>query len=134
MIVGIGTDILKTERMEALIERFGEVFLTRTFTAAERQAAAARPLPLLYYCTRFAAKEAVFKALAPPGDAGCDPREVEILNDRTGFPRATVRGRLADLAASKKVSCISVSVSDEEDYVVAFAVVESGDGNTGYAT
>ena len=125
MILGIGTDIVKTERMQELIDKFGEVFLARTFTAEERKAAGERPRPLLYYCTRFAAKEAVFKALAPPGDAGCDPREVEILNDRTGFPYAVLRGRLGELAAAKGVSAIRVSVSDEDDYVVAFAIVEA---------
>ena len=124
MILGIGTDILKTERMQELVDKFGEVFLARTFTAGERKAAAERPRPLLYYCTRFAAKEAVFKALAPPGDAGCDPREVEILSDRTGFPYTVLRGRLGELAAAKGVSAIRVSVSDEDDYVVAFAIVE----------
>jgi holo-[acyl-carrier protein] synthase len=124
MILGVGTDIVRTERMQGLIDRFGEVFLTKTFTAEERKAADGRPRPLLYYCTRFAAKEAVFKALAPPGDAGCDPREVEILNDRTGFPYAALRGRLGELAAAKGVSAIRVSVSDEDDYVVAFAIVE----------
>jgi holo-[acyl-carrier protein] synthase len=127
MIVGVGTDIVLTERMRGLVERFGEVFLARTFTPAEREAAAARPQPLLYYCTRFAAKEAVFKALAPPGDAGCDPREVEVLNDRTGFPYATLRGRLQELAAAKSISALHVSVSDEDDYVVAFAVAEAMD-------
>jgi holo-[acyl-carrier protein] synthase len=125
MILGIGTDILATERMRELIDKFGEVFLERTFTAEERKAAALRPDPLLYYCTRFAAKEAVFKAMAPPGDAGCDPREVEVLSDRTGFPYAVLRGRLRHLATVKQVSAIRVSVSDEDDYVVAFAVVEA---------
>jgi holo-[acyl-carrier protein] synthase len=125
MILGIGTDILATQRMQELIDKFGSVFLDRTFTADERKAAALRPEPLLYYCTRFAAKEAVFKALAPPGDAGCDVREVEVLNDRTGFPYAVLRGRLEQLASAKRVSAISVSVSDEDDYVIAFAVVEA---------
>jgi holo-[acyl-carrier protein] synthase len=125
MILGCGTDILATERLRELIDKFGQVFLDRTFTAEERQAAALRPDPILYYCTRFAAKEAVFKALAPPGDAGCDPREVEVLNDRTGFPYAVLRGRLGQLATGKRVSAIKVSVSDEDNYVVAFAVVEA---------
>jgi len=125
MIVGIGTDILQTKRMRALIDNCGEVFLLRTFTAAEREAAARRPDPLLFYCTRFAAKEAVFKALAPPGDSSCDPREVEILSDRTGFPYATLRGRLQEYAATRRVSTITVSVSDEDHYVVAFAVAET---------
>ncbi len=125
MIVGVGTDILGTERMQALIESCGEVFLARTFTLAEREAAARRPEPLLFYCTRFAAKEAVFKALAPPGDAGCDPREVEILSDRTGFPYAVLRGRLQEFAEARHVSAITVSVSDEDQYVVAFAVAEA---------
>ena len=129
MIVGVGTDILKTERMRAFIDDFGEVFLARTFTPAEREAAARRPEPLLFYCTRFAAKEAVFKAIAPPGDAGCDPREVEILNDRTGFPYAVLHGRLQQFAAARGVSTITVSVSDEDDYVVAFAVAETDPGS-----
>ena len=125
MILGIGTDILATKTMRELMEKFGSVFLDRTFSTEERKAAALRPDPLLYYCTRFAAKEAVFKALAPPGDAGCDLREVEVLNDRTGFPYAVLRGRLEQLALTKRVSAIKVSVSDEDDYVVAFAVVEA---------
>lgn len=128
MIVGIGTDILQTARMRTLIDNCGEVFLTRTFTLAERKAAARRSDPLLFYCTRFAAKEAVFKALAPPGDAGCDPREAEILSDRTGFPYAVLRGRLREYAAAKRVSTVTVSVSDEDHYVVAFAVAEAVSG------
>jgi holo-[acyl-carrier protein] synthase len=124
MILGVGADIINTERMRRLIESCGEVFLDQTFTPAERETAASRPEPLLYYCTRFAAKEAVFKALALPGNAGCDPREVEVLNDRTGFPYVTLRGRLAELAASKNVASISVSLSDEREYVIAFAVAE----------
>jgi holo-[acyl-carrier protein] synthase len=125
MILGVGTDILQTARMRHLIETFGEVFLTRTFTTEERRIAAARPEPLLFYCTRFAAKEAVFKALAPPGDAGCDPREVEVTSDRTGFPQVLLRGRLEQFALQKGVHTIRVSVSDEDDFVVAFAVAES---------
>ena len=125
MILGIGTDILATQRMQELIDKFGSVFLDRTFTAEERKAATLRPEPLLYYCTRFAAKEAVFKALAPAGDAGCDVREVEVLNDGTGFPYAVLRGRLEQLAIARRVSAIKVSVSDEDDYVVAFAIVEA---------
>lgn len=125
MILGIGTDILQTARMRNLIDTFGEVFLTRTFTAEERRIAATRPEPLLFFCTRFAAKEAVFKALAPPGDAGCDLREVEVTSDRTGFPQVLLRGRLQQFAAEKGVRSVMVSVSDEDDFVVAFAVAES---------
>ena len=127
MILGTGVDIVSTDRLCALIEKCGQVFLDRTFTAREREAASLRPDPSVYYSTRFAAKEAVFKSLRPPDDSGCDPREVEVLNDPTGFPYAVLRGRLRELAAERRVSAIHVSVSDEDDYVIAFATSESRD-------
>jgi holo-[acyl-carrier protein] synthase len=124
MILGIGIDIVSTNRMRALIEERGQVFVERTFTAGERKIAASRHDPVLYYCTRLAAKEAVFKSLGASHESDRDPRDVEILNDPSGAPYAVLCGRTQAIAVECGVSTIHISISDEDDYVIAFATAE----------
>ena len=121
MIHGVGTDILAAARMGDAAS--DEVFVRKTFTASERAEAAQRDDANMYYCTRFAGKEAVFKAL------GMDPdrarlNEIEILADEFGAPHVTLHGRMADFAAGVGIARVHISLSWETDYAIAFAVAE----------
>lgn len=120
-IIGIGTDILAIARLRALSDCPEDPFFERTFTDAERKQATSRPVPLHYFSTRFAGKEAVFKSLL--ADAGIlNFREIEILGTDSGQPVVSLKGHLADWAEGKGIHKILLSLSYDSDYAVAFAV------------
>ncbi|MBR4157665.1 MAG: holo-ACP synthase [Oscillospiraceae bacterium] len=121
MIHGVGTDILSRARFGA--PEPDDPFIRRAYTQAERTEAEGRSDPNRWYCTRFAGKEAVFKALGMNPDlARLD--EIEILSDVFGVPRVRLLGRMADFAARAGVTHVHLSLSWETEYAVAFAVAE----------
>lgn len=103
----------------------GDAFLRKVYTEAEIREAEKREVPLSYYATRFAGKEAVFKALnLSPDDIRLN--EIEILNDPNGRPHATLLGNVARLAERQGITSVSVSLSYDTEYAIAFAVAENG--------
>jgi len=84
MILGIGTDICDIRRIEQSIEKFGDRFLNKTFTTNEQTYCNAKARPAMSYAKRFAAKEAVAKALAGEGTGSLAWTSVEVSNDPSG--------------------------------------------------
>ncbi|MEC8643354.1 MAG: holo-ACP synthase [Pseudomonadota bacterium] len=127
MILGIGTDIVDARRIGRSIDRFGDRFIGRVFTDAERAAADARADPALYYAKRFAAKEAVYKALSGAGVDGLGWRDAEISNLAGGAPDLLLTGRcktaLERLTPDGYNAAVSLSLSDEPPYAVAVGVI-----------
>ena len=124
MILGLGNDLVDIRRIEKTLERFGDRFLAKVFTAAERAKADSRTdsLRAATYAKRFAAKEALTKAL---GKQGLLWRDMEVGNDADGRPVLTVSGsaarNLARLVPPGMAARIHLSLSD--DYPMAQAVV-----------
>lgn len=116
MAAGIGIDLLEIHRMERALERRPGL-AARVFTDAEQEYAAARARPGRHLAARFAAKEAVVKALGMPDGFGL--REIEVVPG----PPPTVRlsGRAAELAAGRD---ISISLTHSEEYAAAVALVD----------
>ena len=126
MIKGIGTDILAIDKLKPVFsqeEYQKDSFVRKTYTPSEIEQAEERPIPLYFYATRFAGKEAVFKALTVTGE---DLRlnEIEILSDETGRPHVTLHGNALLLAQKKEISQILISLSYEDHTAIAFAVAE----------
>ena len=123
MIHGVGTDLLKLESIpDASLQR-EDPFYEKMFTAAEKQLAERKPARADWLRRRFAAKEAVFKALHAGGEhARLD--QIEILEDRLGAPAVTLHGALAAHAQQAGITAIHLSLSSEGDYALAFAVAE----------
>ncbi|HVJ45341.1 MAG TPA: holo-ACP synthase [Luteolibacter sp.] len=121
-IHGIGIDVVEVERIASAIQRHGEPFLSRLFTDAERNYCAAQKRPELHYAARFAAKEAVSKALGTGigGEAGW--LDLEITRDALGAPKLVLHGAAADFAKSKGIPEIQISLSHAKDYAAANAV------------
>ena len=124
MILGIGTDLLRMSRIPEASLRPGDPFLEKTFTLKEQAQAEERLVPRDYYCTRFASKEAVFKAL------GADPDKVrlcdiEVLDDVSGAPSVTLHGALKEHAERRGIDRIHISISYDDGLAQAFAVAES---------
>lgn len=132
MILGIGTDICDIRRIRKLYDRHPERFPAKAFTKAEREKCLARPDPVPCLSKRFAAKEAVAKALATEESGALSWQDVEIYNDKSGRPGVLLhRGaadRLRALLPENHTAHIRVSLSDEVDFAVAFAVVEARSG------
>ena len=121
----VGVDLVEIPRIERVLARYGDRFLERVFTPAERVYARGR-VPEL--AARFAAKEAVSKALgvgvrmlAPDGIGW---REVEVLGDWRGRPQITLCGRAAERAAELGLTEWAVSLSHTREYAVAFVVAQ----------
>lgn len=118
MRVGLGVDIVELDRIAGALDRHGERFLRRCFTAGE-----------LAYCgrrigalaARFAAKEAVAKALGT-GIAGFRWRDVEILRDDAGKPLVRLHGGARERLALIGATHCEVTLSHSRDYAVAAAI------------
>jgi holo-[acyl-carrier protein] synthase len=124
MIAGIGNDIIKIERMKALFDRHSQAFVNRVFTEAERSEAAARHNPMEYYAGRWAAKEAVSKALGCGIGKQCSWQDICILNAKAGNPVMTLSGHAAERAQAINTDKIHISISHEREYACAIVVLE----------
>lgn len=122
MIHGIGIDVVEVGRIEAAISNLGDAFLDRLFTAREREYCGKQKRPALHYAARFAAKEAVSKALGTGigGQAGWLDMEVE--RAESGAPKMVFTGRAADFLASSGIAEVQVSLSHAKEYAAANAV------------
>ena len=125
MIVGIGVDIAETVRFEKLSAKFGERFARRILTDDELAEFDRRKQSNIYLATRFAAKEAVAKALGTGIGEQLGFHSIQIDNDTQGKPLLRFLGSATDLIAGLKIKNAMISLSDEKHYVVAMVVLES---------
>ena len=127
-IVGLGVDVVDVKRMDrALAGPRGARFRERVFTPAERAECERHPvLCAQRYASRFAAKEAVLKALGRRTRWGFAWREVEVTRDAaSGAPAVVLRGRVAESARTLGAGRVLVSLSHESSVAVAQALAES---------
>lgn len=124
MIFGIGIDCIEVARIEARV-REGDVFVEKLFTARERAYCAARHHPAQHYAARFAAKEALFKALGTGWRGGLAWQEVEIVNEENGRPRLEVSGSVAEFAARQGIARMHVSLTHVRELACAMVVLET---------
>ena len=125
MIVGLGSDLIDIRRIEKTLERFGDRFTSRIFTEIERAKSDRRHARAASYAKRFAAKEAVAKALGTGIGRGVSWQDICIVHDDFGAPKVQLSGGAAEAAARRGGSRVELSLSDEEEYVIAFAILAS---------
>lgn len=125
VVVGMGVDIVEVERWRA-VERRRARLLPRLFTPDERGMAPGPRADAQYYAGRFAAKEAVLKALGTGLRSGCW-HDVEVGRDGLGRPVVRLRGGLAERARALGVGRVLVSISHTRHYAVASAIAVAGD-------
>ena len=125
MIIGLGNDLIDIRRIAATLDRFGERFLNRVFTDAERARSDRRQGRIASYAKRFAAKEACAKALGTGLRRGVYWRDMGVVNLPSGRPTLILTGgaanRLADLTPDGYEARIDLTLTDE--YPLAQAVV-----------
>ncbi|NTW51326.1 MAG: holo-ACP synthase [Chlorobiaceae bacterium] len=116
----IGVDIVEICRIRALYERFGAVFMRRILTEAEMAQCLSRPDPVASLAGRFAAKEAVSKALGTGISGGLSFHSIEVLNDEAGKPLVTLHP--AGLTGAPCRICLSIS--HDRHSAIAMVLVE----------
>jgi holo-[acyl-carrier protein] synthase len=121
MLFGIGTDIIRIDRVRSCLD--SPSFMAVTFTEAETQAGASRADPGSYYAKVFAGKEAVFKCFGISADALGSWREIEIVDSDEAQPAVNLSGALAELADGRGVRKVLLSLSYETEYAVAIAAL-----------
>lgn len=126
-IIGIGVDLIEVERIRAAWNRFGQRFLNRLFTPGEQAYALRRPDPAESLAARFAAKEAVMKALGT-GRYGVSWREIEVVRSPGGRPGITLLGRTRALARLMGVRAWHLSLSHSREQAVAHAIALGSGG------
>ena len=130
MILGIGNDLIDIRRIEKTLERFGERFLDRVYTAEERARAERRPFNrAATYAKRFAAKEACAKALGTGLRQGVFWRDMRVANLSSGQPTLSLSGgaaaRLAKITPPGMVAQINLTMTDDHPWAEAVVVISA---------
>lgn len=121
-VFGIGIDVVEVERIASAMQRHGTPFLTRLFTAGEREYCESRKTPALHYAARFAAKEAVSKALGTGIGGHAGWLDLEIVHNAAGMPRLCLGGAAASFAKNHGITEIQISLTHARHYAAANAI------------
>jgi holo-[acyl-carrier protein] synthase len=119
-INGIGTDIIEVRRIKEAVDRHGERFINRIFTKKEQLYCQCYQDPIPRYAGRFAAKEAILKAIGTGIGAEISWKDIEIVNDPHGKPEAYFSSRLKK---AFPLTHLFVSISHCEEYATATAIL-----------
>jgi holo-[acyl-carrier protein] synthase len=124
LIIGCGIDLVKIERIEKIIKRWGDNFIFRIFTPLEREYCEKKKgNKFQSYAGKFAAKEALLKALGL-GLREANWKEIEIKNDELGQPIIDTSGKLKNIASAKGVSKYFISISHTKEYAAAQVILD----------
>ena len=126
-IVGIGTDIVECLRIARMIERHGELFLNRVYTPDEIEYCSSRKAATQHYAGRWAAKEAVLKAMGTGLAGGIVWQDMEIRNDSAGRPILALGGVAREKFEELGARRVMISISHCHTHATALAVAEDED-------
>ncbi len=121
MVIGIGIDIIEIDRIKQNVEKYGEKFLAKIYTPTEIEYCQSKASKYQHFAARFAAKEAVYKALATGWQEELSWQDIEISNKPTGMPIAKLKGKLKAFLSDNKD--LKISISHSENYVTCVAII-----------
>jgi holo-[acyl-carrier protein] synthase len=124
MIIGIGIDIVKIDRIERMMTRWGNHFLGRIFTEKEIARCQKRAHPAGCFATRFAAKEAFLKAIGWGLRNGIRWTDIEVDNDPLGRPFVSPHRRAKKALQVQEIQKALLTLSHESTYAVAYVILE----------
>lgn len=125
MILGIGIDIVDVRRIESIIFRWQERFLRRIFTDLEIRYCNNKKNPAQRFATRYAAKEAYFKALYPKGTEGISFLDIEVVDEKGKRPTINFYGKVKNDVEAAKVKNTFLMISHDGNYGIANVVLEA---------
>ncbi|HDQ02982.1 MAG TPA: holo-ACP synthase [Deltaproteobacteria bacterium] len=130
MIYGIGIDLVENERVEKIIDKWGDKFLQRVFSEKEIEYCAKHAQAFIHYAARFAAKESFLKALGIGLGMGVKLREVEVSRDERGKPSLILHGEAEQQAKKKDINRIHISLTHTRKDSMAFVILEKNSSNS----
>lgn len=125
-VQGLGLDLVEVRRIESVIQKQGERFIRRVFTEREREYCGAKAQPAVFYAARFAAKEAVAKAFGTGIGAAIGWLDIEVGRNQLGAPQVHLWSKGAELAASRRVVRVLLSLTHTGGMAAASVVLLAG--------
>jgi holo-[acyl-carrier protein] synthase len=125
VIAGTGIDIVNIERVERLMDRWGERFIRRIFTDAEIRRCRGRARAAECFASRFAAKEAFLKAIGWGLQNGISWTDIEVGHDGLGKPVLVLRRKAEEVLEARGIRRTFVSLSHDDPWAVAQVIIES---------
>ncbi len=124
MIYGIGIDLVENERIEKIIKKWGDKFLSRVFSDKEVEYCNRHVQAPLHYAARFAAKESFLKAMGIGLGMGVKLREIEVARNSKGKPDLVLCGEAKVQIEKRKIAKVHLSLTHTKKYATAFVVLE----------
>jgi holo-[acyl-carrier protein] synthase len=124
MIIGTGVDIVEIARFRKVMERLKDRFIFRVFTPGEQQYCNSHRDPVPHFAVRFAAKEALFKALGTGWAKGVTWLDVEVHRERQDAPTMALHGQAQRLSLAKGAHTVHLSLSHSDTWAVAMVILE----------
>lgn len=121
MIIGVGIDIIEIDRIKESVDKFGDKFLTKIYTESELKYCLNKASKHQHLAARFAAKEAVYKALTTGWHEKATWQDIEISNEPNGMPVVSLKGKLKGFLTKDKD--LRISMSHSRDYVACVAII-----------
>ncbi|MDB6070387.1 MAG: holo-acyl-carrier-protein synthase [Verrucomicrobiales bacterium] len=118
-----GLDLVETARIARILERGGDAFLDRTYTADEVGYCRQHRDPVPRFAARFAAKEAVAKALGTGIGSAAAFKEIEVFHEAGGAPAVRLHGHAAETAKAQGIAWIRLSLTHTEHYAAAMVII-----------
>jgi len=124
MIEGIGIDLVENDRIEKIINKWGDKFLHRVFSDIEIKYCVRHAQASLHFGARFAAKEAFLKALGIGLGMGVKLREIEVVHDHNGKPDLVLQGEACVQMKKREIKKIHLSLTHTNKYATAIVLLE----------
>ena len=124
MILGVGLDLIELDRFKAAMKRQGTPFLEKLFTPGERRYCEDKWNRIAHYAARFAAKEAVLKALGTGWSGGIRWTDVEVVRNGAGAVTVRLAGRAKKVAARLGIRRVHLNITHAQKYAAAVAIAE----------
>jgi len=123
MIKGVGVDIVELKRFKGLLQKGKERFINRYFTSDEIAYCNDKMKKHIHYAGKFAAKEALYKALHLTWKKGFQWKHISITNNEQGAPEAIISDTVMEIARKQLINAIHLSISHSNEYAVAFVIL-----------
>ncbi len=124
MIYGIGNDLVENERIEKIIRKWGEKFLSRVFTEKEIAYCGKHVQASLHYGARFAVKESFLKAIGTGMGRGVKLQEIEVVNEKSGKPEIRLYGGALEQIRQEGIEKVHLSITHTKNYAAAIVILE----------
>ncbi|HSP87215.1 MAG TPA: holo-ACP synthase [Ignavibacteriaceae bacterium] len=121
MVIGIGIDIIEIDRIKQSVDEYGDQYLKKVYTPGELKYCLAKKNKYQHLAARFAAKEAIYKAISSNWDSELSWQDMEIINASNGMPEVKFKGNLEKFLSNDK--SLKISMSHSRDYVACVAIV-----------